>query len=290
MSERPLRVVHLAATANGAQWMHEMLRELAARGHDVSAVIAGRDGTLAPRLDRDHIRYEVLDLDALTSRSPLAVSLKVLKLARALRRLRPDVVHAHLFPSIVLGRIAGWLADVPVRFSMIPGTYYLEAPVLGDIDAGTAWADTKIIASCEYTRTLYGRHGVPLDRLELVYYSPDATAFDPARADGARVRRELGLTAATPTVGIVAYFYPPLPDSPFTPPHLIGRGIKGHDVLLRAVPRSSARGRALRAARTSVSFEHWRRRWASRMPCASRARARTSRTRWPPSTYRSSAR
>ena len=37
----------------------------------------------------------------------------------------------HLFPSIVLGRIAGWLADVPVRFSMIPG------PVLpGGADSG----------------------------------------------------------------------------------------------------------------------------------------------------------
>ena len=39
-----------------------------------------------------------------------------------------------------------------------------------------------------------------------------------------------------PVVGDVAYFYPPLADGPFTPPHLVGRGVKGHDVLLRAVP------------------------------------------------------
>ena len=44
------------------------------------------------------------------------------------------MVHYHLFPSIVLGRMAAWAADVPVRISMIPGPYYLEAPVLGGID------------------------------------------------------------------------------------------------------------------------------------------------------------
>ena len=94
-----------------------------------------------------------------------------------------------------------------------------------------------MIASCEHTRTLYARHGVPDHRVDLVYYGSDARAFDPSCADGARVRRELGLAPSTPTIGIVAYFYPPLPDNPYTPRHLIGRGIKGHDVLLRAMPR-----------------------------------------------------
>src|SRR5579863_7235393 len=135
----PLRIVHLAATANGAQWMVEQLRELRARGHQVSAVIAGDDGTLAPRLRADAIPYDVLDLDVLSSRSVLTATAKLFALARYLRRTRPDVVQTHLFPSILLGRLAGWLADVPVRFSMIPGPYYLEAPVLRDADAGTAW-------------------------------------------------------------------------------------------------------------------------------------------------------
>jgi len=232
-----LRVVHVAATANGAGWMHEMLRELRARGHDASAIIAGRDGTLAPKLAQDGIPFEVLDLDVLSSRSIRDAAAKAWALLRLLRRLRPDVVHYHLFPSILLGRLAGWAADVPVRFSMIPGTYYLEAPVLGDADAKTAWADTRVIASCEHTRTLYERFGVPHDHVELIYYGADSRRFAPDRADGARVRRELGIAADTPTVGIVAYFYPPLAAGPFTPPHLVGRAIKGHDVLLRAIPR-----------------------------------------------------
>jgi glycosyltransferase involved in cell wall biosynthesis len=237
----PLRIVHVAATANGAGWMHEMLRELGARGHEVRAIIAGADGTLAPKLAADHIPFEVLDLDVLSSRNLRAAAVKAWALLRLLRRLRPDIVHYHLFPSILLGRLTGWIADVPVRFSMIPGPYYLEAPVLGEADANTAWADTRVIASCEYTRTLYGRFGVPREHVELIYYSPDAHRFAPDRADGPRVRRELGLARETPTVGIVAYFYPPLPPGPFTPPHLVGRAIKGHEVLLRAIPRVLAK-------------------------------------------------
>jgi glycosyltransferase involved in cell wall biosynthesis len=236
-----LRVVHVAATANGAGWMHEILRDLRARGHDASAIIAGRDGTLAPKLTADGIPFEVLDLDVRSSRSLRDAAARAWALLRLLRRLRPDVVHYHLFPSILIGRFAGWAADVPVRFSMIPGTYYLETPVLSAADAKTVWADTRVIASCEHTRTLYGRFGVPRDHLELIYYGADAKRFAPDRADGGRVRRELGIAADTPTVGIVAYFYPPRPAGPFTPPHLVGRAIKGHDVLLRAIPRILAR-------------------------------------------------
>src|SRR5579864_3991244 len=237
LARTSLRIVHVAATANGAGWMHEILRELRARGHDVSAIIAGGQGTLASKLTADGIPFDVLDLDVLSSRSVRDAAAKAWALLRLLRRRRPDVVHYHLFPSILLGRLAGWAADVPVRFSMIPGTYYLEAPVLGEADAKTVWADTRVIASCEHTRTLYGRFGVARDHVELIYYGADAGRFSPDRADGMRVRRELGIAADTPTVGIVAYFYPPLAAGPFTPPHLVGRAIKGHDVLLRAIPR-----------------------------------------------------
>jgi glycosyltransferase involved in cell wall biosynthesis len=232
-----MHVMHVAATANGAAWMHQMLVELRNRGHRATAVIGGGDGTLAGRLSRDRIPFDVLDVDVLSCRSVLAAVQKFWSLVALLRRERPDVVHFHLFPSIIVGRLAAWVADVPARFSMIPGTYYLEAPVLGDLDARTARFDSKVIASCEHTRTLYAQRGVSRDLVELVYYGQDASLFDPAAADGLRVRRELGIAADRPVVGDVAYFYPPGADGPFTPPHLVNRGIKGHEVLLRAFQR-----------------------------------------------------
>ena len=233
----PLHVVHIAATADGAAWMHQMLCGLRARGYRTTAIIGGRGGTLEARLRRDDIPYHVLDLDPFAGRSAAAAAQKLVRLVRLLRRLEPDVVQYHLFQSIILGRLAGWAADVPVRFSMIPGTYYLEAPVLGDLDLRTVWADSKVIASCEYTRTLYTRGGVARDSDRADYDGQDANLFNPDQADSARVRAELGIAPGRPVVGDVAYFYPPMPDGPFTPPRLAGRGLKGHDVLLRAVPR-----------------------------------------------------
>ena len=158
-------------------------------------------------------------------------------MARLLRRLRPDVVQYHMMPALIVARLAAWLVDAPLRFAMIPGPYYLEAPVYGDIEAGTAWADTKVIATCERTRTLYVERGVDRSHVELAYYGPDDEHFDPARADGARVRRELGVSPSQPVIGMVAYFYPPTTDREFVPLRLVGRAIKAHDVLLRAVPR-----------------------------------------------------
>jgi glycosyltransferase involved in cell wall biosynthesis len=233
---RPLRVLHVAGTENGAAWMHEQVRGLRARGHDATGIISGAGGTLASRFTADHIPFEVAELDVFGGK-PLDAARRVFALARVFRRLRPDVVQCHLFSSIILGRMAAWLADVPVRLSMIPGPYYLEAPGLCGIDVRTAPLDTRVIASCEYTRELYERQGVPRTQVELIYYGQDPDRFNPATADGARVRRELGIEPERPVVGDVAYFYPPSPDGPFTPPHLVDRGIKGHETLLRAVPR-----------------------------------------------------
>jgi glycosyltransferase involved in cell wall biosynthesis len=231
----PLRILHLAGTSNGAAWVHEQVRDLRARGHDARAIIGGADGTLAARLAADGIPFEVADLDVFARNMPLAAA-RILKVARLLRRLRPDVVQYHIYGSIILGRLAAWLADVPVRLSMIPGPYYLECPGLGELDVLTAPLDTKVIASCEYTRTLYERAGIQRTHVDLIYYGQDTARFDPALADPGRVRRELGIAPTQPVVGIVAYFYPPAPDGPFTPPHLVNRGIKGHEVLLDAVP------------------------------------------------------
>lgn len=231
---RPLHVVHVVGTANGAAWVHEQVRDLRARGHHVSAIISGAHGTLAARLEADGIRYEVADLDIFAGGSVVAAARRVLELVRLLRRLRPDVVQYHVFASIILGRFAAWVADVPVRFSMIPGPYYLEAPGLGQVDVLTAPLDTRVIASCEFTRTLYERQGVPRSHIELIYYGQDPRRLDPSAADGADVRRALGIEPGRRVVGDVAYFYAPTPDGPFTPAHLVDRGIKGHEVLLEA--------------------------------------------------------
>lgn len=231
-----MRVLHLCGTARGAPWLVEIVQELAARGHDVTAVISPGEGNLAGALDAIGIRHLAVDHDVLIGARPLAAVVRAVRLVRLLLAERPDVLHSHLFPSNIAGRIAGWLADVPIRMSMNAGPYYLESPIFDRLDLLTAPLDTKVIASCEYTRHLYRSNGLPESRLALVYYGSRPTRFDPARADRHRLRRELGLAHDVPLIGMVAYFYPPSEPGPTVAPHLAGLGIKGHDVLLRAIP------------------------------------------------------
>jgi glycosyltransferase involved in cell wall biosynthesis len=234
---RPLKICHIAATTEGGVWVFEQLRDLRDRhGYDVSVILNGEKGTLVDRFHAAGIPVQVAGFDFISNLGLFQLRRKVIDLVRLLRRERFDVIQTHLFHSMVVGRIAAWIADVPVRFSMIPGPIHLEAYGSRWIDKFTCWADTMIIASCEYTRTLYRRLGVAKDRLALVYYGPDETKFDPAAIAPADLRGEFGWAPDTLLIGMVAYFYPELPHNRWIPPALQGRSVKSQEDLIRATP------------------------------------------------------
>jgi glycosyltransferase involved in cell wall biosynthesis len=236
-----MRIVHLTAAVDGAPWMIGMAREQRRLGHDVAVIIPSRNGSIALALEREGIPYHLAPCDAVSASSNLARVRTIGTLVRLLRRLRPDVVHSHIINSVVTARIAAWIADVPIRFGANAGPVTLESELLRPMEAGTASLDTRTIASCSYTLELFERCGIPKSKSDLVYYGPDAARFDPANADGARVRRELGIGDDTPLIGIVAYFYAPAESPAVFGPDLVGRGVKGHEVLIDAVPRILAR-------------------------------------------------
>ncbi|MBM4147692.1 MAG: methyltransferase domain-containing protein [Lentisphaerae bacterium] len=230
----PLKILHIAATPNGANWMFEITRDLRSRGHDAAALISPGQGDLAPKLQRAGVPYHVFDLDVMSVNDYAGIVRRVLKLARFLREHRFDVVHYHLFTSVILGRVAAYIADVPLRFSMCTGPFYLEAPATREVDRRTFWMDTKVIPSCEFSRKLYLEMGLPARRMERIFYGADPSAFDPAKADGGKLRREYGIPDNSPIVSMVAYFYSRLPYGKWTPPQLQGRAVKGHDTVLEA--------------------------------------------------------
>jgi glycosyltransferase involved in cell wall biosynthesis len=177
------RVCHIAATTEGAAWVFEQLRDLRDRyGYDVSAILSGEQGGLVEKFRTAGIPIHAVSFDFTSSTDLLSLPRKVLALLRLLRRERFDIIQTHLFHSMIIGRISAWFADVPIRFSMIAGPFHLEAYTPRWIDRWTCWLDTAIIASCQYTRSLYRKIGVPARRLEVIYYGPDERKFDPARA------------------------------------------------------------------------------------------------------------
>ncbi|MBR0826163.1 glycosyltransferase [Bradyrhizobium manausense] len=232
-----LRICHIAATTEGAVWVFEQLRDLRDRyGYDVSVILNGTSGALVDRFKAAGIPVLASDFQFLGSGDLFALPRRILNLARILENERFDVVQTHLFHSMVIGRIAAWLADVPMRLSMIAGPFHLEAYTPRWIDGSTQWMDTALIPSCEYSRTLYLAMGVRKERLEVIYYGPDETRFEPSREVAADFRGEYGWAPDTPLIGMVAYFYPELGTNRWTPLAAHGRPVKSHADLIRAMP------------------------------------------------------
>lgn len=226
--------------------MVDQLRELRERyGHDVYACVIREDCDFADRLRATGIKCLPLEFGYQSLKQMALMPVTIVRLARLLRRERFDVVQTHLLGAMIAGRIAGWLADVPVRLAMIGSPWHLEARISRYIDRDTAWMESGLIASCQKTARLYQAIGVPPRKIFLVYYGPDERKFDPAATQPAGLRQEFGWAPETLLVALVAYFYPENPKSGWVPEPLFDRAIKGHEdfvaaarIILREFPNA----------------------------------------------------
>lgn len=232
---RGLRVAHVFAGTEGGSWVFDQLRALRdGHGCEVLAVLGGLEGSLPDKCRNAGIRIVPLDFSA----DALSLPWRIWKFALWLRRERIDVVQSHVMNSTMLARPAAWLADVPVRLTMVTGPYYMQSPGFRRAELRTCRLETGIIPSCELTARLYRNASVP-ERLiaETLYYGPSAVRWDPAKTRPLGLRARLGLADDTPLIGVVAMFYPRLPeDSDYAPSEIGGRMVKGHDDLVAAMP------------------------------------------------------
>jgi glycosyltransferase involved in cell wall biosynthesis len=235
--ERPIKVCHIISTTESIVWpVNQLTRLRDDYGYEVAAIVSGEQGPLVDYLRAANIPVYAADFDFPLIPSVRDTVTKSLALARLLRRERFDIVQTALWHSMLLGRFAAWLADVPVREVMHAGPYYIDGPIHRWIDGSTAWMETFVIGCCQSIVDSYRQLGVGKDRTELVYYSPDETRFDPARTNRSNIRAEYGWAEDTPLVAHVAWFYPRLPTTRWAPAITRGRDIKGREDLIRAAP------------------------------------------------------
>lgn len=178
------------------------------------------DGPLAERLRRLGVAVTVIDEHR---HHPAAM---LVKLAQALRRDRPDIVHTHRYKDTLLGAVAARLAGVPRVFRTVHGSS----------EALSGWSAIKLGAYESLDRAVMRRL---VDRViavsEQVALHVGRTVKGPAvvalrnglvvrevRAARGRdeVRRELGIAPAVPCIGAVGRVAP----------------VKGHRYLLQAAP------------------------------------------------------
>ncbi|MDI6774390.1 MAG: glycosyltransferase [Verrucomicrobiota bacterium] len=222
---RRLRLVHVFGSALAGEWATCLLTGLRERGHQVT-VVCPSDGDLPERVKPAGIESKVLDFPVRMRR--LDQGLRYISaLAEFLRSRQADVVHNHLVPANIWGRIAGKMARAPVRVTQWPGPRPLEVPRFRRLEMTLAGMDNGIIASCRATQRFYEAHSRLRARTRLIYYGFSSDRFDPS-IRGTGVRESLGLGPEDIVVSLIAHFYPPVHGQ------LGGLGLKGHEIFIQA--------------------------------------------------------
>uniref|UniRef100_UPI0021C23A84 glycosyltransferase n=1 Tax=Frankia tisae TaxID=2950104 RepID=UPI0021C23A84 len=206
--ERPAQVVHVitALTTGGAE---RQVQHLVERGSAEAAVVCLYGGGLvADELVAAGHRVHVLGM---TGWRRFAAPVR---LARLLRRLRPDVVHTHLLAAQLWGLPAARLAGVPVivstEHSLMPTSmegrpitrrlrllYYLLVQLAQHSIAVSAATGRRMVS-----------WGINPARVNVILNGIDIDAMAFSAGDRAAVRAELGVARGVRLVGAVGRLAP----------------------------------------------------------------------------------
>ncbi|MDR3633568.1 MAG: glycosyltransferase family 4 protein [Isosphaeraceae bacterium] len=185
-------------------------------GDDVTLITGpaeGPEGDLFDRSYRQGLKVEMMP-ELIRPVRPLTDVKAYRLLRRAIRRLRPDVVHTHSSKAGIVGRAAAWDERVPAVVHTIHGLPFgpSETPPKNHLYvAAERWAARRchaIVSVCDAMteQALAAGVGRP-EQYRTVYSGMDVEAFlDPPRPR-AEVRRELGLADDDVAFGTVARLF-----------------------------------------------------------------------------------
>jgi len=136
-------------------------------------------------------------------------------MVRVIRRYKPHIVHTHAAKAGTIGRVAAWMARVPVVVHTFHGHvlrgYFSprKEEAFRAIERGLARLSDELVAVSPRVREelLEMRIGRP-DAFSVVPLGFDLGRFDEAASLRGQLRNELGIPPESPVVGIVARLVP----------------------------------------------------------------------------------
>jgi len=165
-----------------------VLPRLMRRGFDVRLVCLREEGVLGQEL-----RDQGVPLDVIPMRSRLD-PLGVPKLSRYLREHRTQLVHAHMYRSMVPGTVAAKLAKVPVVFSQVHNVGTWESKRQKGMDRFLSnWRTGTICVSRAVQDDVVRTLGIPREKAPVLYNGIDTEAYHPDAALRSKTRAELGI-------------------------------------------------------------------------------------------------
>lgn len=220
-----MKVLHLLKTSEGAMWAYRQIEVLRKNNIEVHVVLPQLKGRLYDRLKQLDVELIELDLN-INKKRPYLIFRQVKALRELMRRINPDIIHSHFVVTTYLMRVALKKSGIP-RIFQVPGPLHLEKRPFGDLDVFLSDRNDHWIATCKWTKEKYIQMGIPEHRVFLSYYGTVISNFK--NETKGKLREELGISQATPIIGMVAYMYPPK--------KYLGHkvGIKGHEDFIEAI-------------------------------------------------------
>jgi glycosyltransferase involved in cell wall biosynthesis len=139
----------------------------------------------------------------------------LVKLVRLFRRLRPDIVHTHTAKAGTLGRLAAWIAGVPVKIHTFHGHvldgYFSPAVtrVFVGMERTLARVTDRLVTVSPRLRTELLAMGIGRpEQVEVIPLGLDLERFGRASRNAPALRPSLGLGSGVPLLGIVGRLVP----------------------------------------------------------------------------------
>jgi glycosyltransferase involved in cell wall biosynthesis len=155
-----------------------------------------------------------IEVHSLGMRRGLASPVGIVRLARLLRRLQPNVLHCWLYHACLMGSLAARLAGGPRVIwglrSANPGFrgYSLSTRAVVRLCAKLSFLPDAVVVNSEAARTVHRKWGNKAARMRVIPNGVDTQHFCPDPEARRSIREELGLTGDSVLVGMFARYSP----------------------------------------------------------------------------------
>ena len=124
MKTKPITLVHITTVPQSLTFVTGQVGYMKARGFEIVGLSS--PGELLTRFaEREGVPVHAVEMPRRVT--PWRDVLAVLKLVRLLRRIRPQIVHAHTPKGGLLGMLSAWIARTPVRIYHMHGLPFVTA-------------------------------------------------------------------------------------------------------------------------------------------------------------------
>lgn len=200
----PVRVAHMITPfedAGAERQLLELVKRTDRSRFDPMIYLSQPEGYIFEELKQ--LDVEVVDVGAWGNNEGAT-----LRMARDLRRRRPQIIHSWMFVANTWARIAGKLAGVPVIITSDRSMDTDLAMPYRCLDAVLSPLSTHVVVNARLLAEHVHRHrGVPWRKLSVIYNGVDLDIYG-RPIDRAEARRVLKLPPDRPVVGMVASFRP----------------------------------------------------------------------------------